>query len=260
MAEAAALGGPHEAAVRQHHQRLLGDVDPGRRLFAQHQGARARRGIEADEVERRLRTVEQRGAEAAVAPPEDAGQVALLAGVEVHPDRRARVGGAGEGIAVVLIGARGRVVAQVRNAIDGDVRLIHLGEGDLPAVRRPPEALAPVQLLLRDVLGQAVRRAGAARAKRKLPGAGAAAVRGHDVELGIAHEGDLAAIRGERGGEDGRRVCSLHDEPQGRARPIQHVEVIADRDEQALGALGAAVAREAGGERALALASQLFGG
>src|SRR5690606_4535889 len=117
----------------------------------------------------------------------------------------AGVGGAGEGVAVIFLSAvADRVLALMDDAIDGDVRLVDLGEGEAVTAIGPPEAVAAVQLLLGDVLGEAVGLAGAAGAAGDL--LRRAALGGHDVELVVLDVGDTAAV-GRELGIEGRRAA-----------------------------------------------------
>ena len=145
----------------------------------------------------------------------------------------------------------------MHDPVDGDVGLVHLGVGDPGAVGRPPPAPTPIELLLGHELGETV------RATRPPCSGGdgpqrAAAVGRHDVDLGVEHEAEEAAV--------GRQARVEHRvvEPgeQGAApattRDVDDLDAVRSWDDQAVGRLGPRVAGDADAELALALAPQLL--
>ena len=126
------------------------------------------------------------------------------------------------------------VLALVDDAVDGDVGLVDFGEGQPRAVFRPPEAVAAPHLFLRDVLGEAVRASGAARAFGELAGLPRRAARcrrADDVEFGVLHVGDGFAVRRELRIEGGA-VVFAHDLSERSIRSILDVDFAAERNQQ----------------------------
>jgi hypothetical protein len=225
--------------------------------------------VDAQQVEPGLLAVLDLHGEGRVIEPVDAGEV-LPAVAEVAPTRLAAVdahdaqshlgvGGAGERVAVVLLRALAdRVAALVDDAVDRDVRLVDLGEGEAPAVGRPPEPVAATHLLLGDELGEAVGAPGAARAGRDL--AHRAVGERRDAQLVVAHERDHRPVGRELRVEDrSGLVVGRHREAVLERRRVEHVEPVRSRHEQPVdAALGPRRRRDALAEVAGPLAAEPF--
>ena len=124
VAEARALRGPDEAAIGQRPEAVV-DVDPHVALLDEERRGRAGRRVDPEQLQPGLRPVEDLHREHAVIEPVDPGEVAVGEARQVGPHRLGRplalgwdgrdrqpdrcVGGAGEGVAVVLLrpGAHG---------------------------------------------------------------------------------------------------------------------------------------------------------
>mmetsp|Transcript_36285 Transcript_36285/g.104242 ORF Transcript_36285/g.104242 Transcript_36285/m.104242 type:complete len:279 (-) Transcript_36285:102-938(-) len=127
-----------------------------------------------------------------------------------------------------------------------DVGLLDLLVSHLAAIGGHPVALKSVELLLRQVVGEAMRLPRAPRSGRQRPWR-LGAVRGHDVELVFVDEAHeeavLADARVENGPRTQRRRLRIEELPHGRIRR----DVLADEERPAHGhedpALGALLAR-----------------
>ena len=159
------------------------------------------RDVEGDDIEAALVARLDLGYERALRPVHTCQIAVVIAGV--HPRRRAagcgddpesdgRIRAARERITVRFL-LEWRVAPLVDNAVTGDRSLVDLGVGERCRVRRPPEALQPVHLLLCDELGESVRDAvaGTARqlARLAVPGTGC------DEELAIRDEPKQPPVR-----------------------------------------------------------------
>ena len=243
------------------------EVDPDVGGLLEEEGRGAGAGVDAQELEVLERAVLGLDEEGAVGGPADAGEV--LEGAELGPDDAAAlagddaeadagVGGAGEGVAMVLLGAvADGVLALVDDPVDGDVGLVDLGEGEVRAVHGPPEAVVAVHLLLGDVLGEAGGLAGAAGAAGHLA-RGAAGDR-DDVELGVLDVGDVGAVARELRVERGRAAGpGIDEEAQLGVGLGLDVDLAGRGDEQDVALLGPRVAGDAELALALALALELL--
>lgn len=183
------------------------EVDPDIAFFGEEVGGSARFGIEENDVESVLLTVLALNPNTAIGGPADAGDVDIGLIAEIEPERVATVavddaeanvsvGGAGEGVAMVFLGAStDGVFALVHDAVDGNMGFIDFDEGDFLAVAGPPEAAVAGHLFLSGVFGEAVGFAGAAGAVGEL--ARVATGGGEDVDFSVLDVGDPVAVGGE---------------------------------------------------------------
>ncbi len=203
---------------------LLVEVQPRRVLLDEQLGGRA--ALRVDRVEHLLgllAVLHEHGERRALVPG-DGREVRVLLRVPLHPDGlpAARGGDPEPDLGVRL--PRRRVREDVRRLLRvhrvGDRPARHLREvgllvGEPLAVRRPPVAGEARHLLLGDELGEAVGLLlGAAGGDPPL------AVRRHvhRVEVGVAHVGDLGAVRREVGIDRARPRSSARSPSRPRAR------------------------------------------
>mmetsp|Transcript_63641 Transcript_63641/g.189640 ORF Transcript_63641/g.189640 Transcript_63641/m.189640 type:complete len:286 (+) Transcript_63641:962-1819(+) len=181
---ARALVRPQEAAGLPDGLEHVVDIDPHVRFLHEERAGPTCLGVQLEHRQLRLLAVQHLHCERPVGQPVHAGQVEVLAKRprQVEGNGRGHAGGlvgaAGsrhheeadlgvrpprEGVPVILLGPLSDGLrARVHDAELGDVLLVHLFEGHLTAIRRDPETLVTVKLLLRQEVGEPVGHAGAA--------------------------------------------------------------------------------------------------
>ena len=208
----------------------------GPRARAAGQPVHARRSARRRRRTRRRGRADRRGRGARVRGRAAAPELGQPRDAEPH----LWVGAACERVAVRLVDVRVRV-AVVRDAVQRHRALVDLLEREVRAVVAQPEAVVPVELLLRQEVGRAARApaadaASGACARGRPARAAARRVGARRVHVAALHERDDAPVREILASSSGGAPGAGASRPAAVA--VEHVERAVERHEHAVGVGG----------------------